>query len=107
MLLFEMTPEALRLGYGPGFLGFLPEMFSAHDPRPAKEQLEENYNYGGGWYPFRGFTLLDDGTLTHPGDPSMKPLFIAQFRDETIYLYEASWVAIVQSDRSFEVSRMD
>ena len=55
----KMTHEAL---------GFLPSMLSAADPRPAREQLDANYAYGGGWDPIPGFTITDEG-LKYPDDP--------------------------------------
>lgn len=87
-------------------LGFLPDFFSEHDPRPAKEQINSNYRFGG-WQKFDGFKLGADNSLKYPGDPSLEPLAQAQLRDELIILYQSSWVAIIQPDRSFEVARID
>lgn len=88
-------------------LGFLPLMFSDDDPRPAREQANDNYQHGGGWHPRPGFTLLPTGALCYPGDPPMFPLAQAMLRDEKIVLYPFSWVVIKQTDGSFEVARMD
>lgn len=86
-------------------LGFLPDFLAINDPRPAREQFEERYRFGG-WRPMKGWKL--DGTkLRYPGDPAFKLLACSQLRDETIYLFESAWVVIVQQDGSFEVSRMD
>ena len=86
--------------------GFLPYIFDEDDPRPAKEQANENYVAG--WNPFNGFTLDDlSGELTYPGDPPMLPLAVAALRSEHIYLYPHAWVLIKQPDKSYEVSRMD
>lgn len=93
-------------------VGILPQFVSEHDPRPAKEQINQNYAHGGGWDSFEGFTLItsDDGEqygLDYKGDPMMKELSRATFRDETLVFFEHSWLAIIQKDGSFEVSRVD
>lgn len=84
--------------------GLLPEMADPNDPRPAREQFAENYV--GGWRPFVGFTLTEAG-IEYPGDPVVPPLAEARLRDERIVLYRYSWVAIIQPDGSYEISRMD
>jgi hypothetical protein len=94
----RMTVEAL---------GFLPDMLDENDPRPAREQLNDNYRHGGGWDPFPGFELNEDNSITYPGDPTLKPLAKAKLRDETILFYPFSGVMIQQPDRSFEICRMD
>jgi hypothetical protein len=38
-------------------LGFIPEFFNPHDPRPAREQLDTAYAHGGGWHPLSGWTF--------------------------------------------------
>ena len=89
-------------------LGYIPAFVLKNDPRPAKEQFNERYVYGG-WRPFGAgeWTLGEDNSLSYPGDPHMRPLASAKLRDETIVFYESAWVAIIQPDRSFEVCRMD
>lgn len=91
----------------PDMLGFLPGMLNENDPRPAREQFNSNYRQGGGWRPFKGFTMLPDGNLAYPGDPPMPLLAETKLRDETIRFYECSWVAIMQPDGSCEIARMD
>jgi len=89
-------------------LGFIPTFLSLNDPRPAKEQFDDNYQHGGGWRPIKGYTILNpDGYLLYPGDPVLKPIAEIVFRDETIRIYDYAIVCIVQPDGSFEVSRMD
>ncbi len=89
-------------------LGFIPLMLSDSDPRPAREQFDQNYAHGGGWRPMQGWSIRPhDGSLKYPGDPAMLPIARAQLHDETIFVYESAWVAIVQPDGSFEVARMD
>lgn len=99
--------ELLHPGMTHEALGHIPEFVDERNPQPAKTQLHNNYLHGGGWQPFKGFRLGADNSLSYPGDPTMKPLAQAKLRDETIVFYAHSWVAIIQPDRSFEVSRMD
>lgn len=90
-------------------LGYIPTFLSEDDPRPAREQIDERYSYGGGWdpEPGRGFVMHDGDILKFPGDPPMSPLCELHLRDERIVLYLYSVVAIIQPDGSFEVSRLD
>lgn len=88
-------------------LGYLPQMISDDDPRPAAEQFDSNYRHGGGWDAFKGFRMLPNGDLSYPGDPPCLLLAETNLRDEVIRFYQHSWVAIIQLDGSFEVSRMD
>jgi hypothetical protein len=102
-----MIWEMLHPNMTPEHLGLLPGMLDLDDPRPAKEQFDQNYAHGGGWDPFNGFELSVRNWLSYPGDPPLQPLAQLQFRDELIVFYIHSWVAIIQPDRSFEVCRMD
>lgn len=89
-------------------LGYLPEFLNELDPRPAVEQLHENYQHGGGWQPFKGFTFHPaDKALSYEGDPNIFPLAMFLLREERIYLYPHGWVAIVQPDNSTNIARMD
>lgn len=92
--------------------GYLPMFFSENDPRPAREQLHESYAHGGGVQPFKGFELQDfeaegRAKLKYPGDPPMTEISRAKLRDETIVLFTCDWVAIVQSDGTYLVTRVD
>ncbi len=97
-------------------LGAIPSFLTLHDPRPAREQFNDAYAHGGGWRPFEGFALENfshrsDNTgkaaLLYPGDPPTPEIARCILREETIILFAHSWVAIVQRDGAFEVSRMD
>lgn len=103
MINFELLHPRMTQAH----LGFIPEWLDPNIQASAKQQLDWHYKHGGGWNPFEGFILQDDNSLTYPGDPPLKPLAQAQFRDEIILFYDCAWVAIVQPDRSFEVCRMD
>jgi len=99
--------ELLHPRVSPDVFGILPEFLDMKDPRPAREQLHERYAHGGGWHPMKEWKLEKDNSIRYPGDPPHEPLAQIKFRNELILIYEFSWVAIVQPDRSFEVSRMD
>ena len=88
-------------------LGFLPSMIDDTNPLSAREQFDHNYKHGGGWRPFEGFTMLQNGNLQYLQDPPTRLLFETKLREETILFYEHAWVAIIQPDGSFEVCRMD
>lgn len=102
----------LYVGLDPRFemehLGYLPNFVSESDPRPAKEQYAENYAHGGGWRPMQGWQMNRmTFAITYPGDPQLRPFAFTKLRDERIFFYPTSQVAIVQPDGSFEVCRMD
>jgi len=91
----------------PEHLGILPSFFDERDPRRAAEQLNANYQHGGGWHPYGPWTMLADGNLLYPGDPPLIALCETKLRDETIRLYQHQIVAIIQKDGAFEVDRVD
>jgi hypothetical protein len=87
-------------------LGYLPAFLNEDDPRPAKEQLDANYQHGGGWRNQPGFTMKGR-SIQYPGDPPMIPVAYTMLREETIRVYPYAYVCIVQPDGSFEICRMD
>lgn len=88
-------------------LGYIPFFLNLDDPRSAKEQINENYQFGG-WNPkLTEWTMDDTQALSYPNDPPMRPLARTKLRDETIIFYPHSWVCILQPDGSFEVDRLD
>lgn len=101
-----MIKVRLLNGGTPDHVGLIPSFLDEEDPRSAKEQFAAKYI--GGWFPLKNFEFnWEDGVLTYPGDPPMKPLAIMVFRDDVILVYENAWVNIVGKDKKFEVSRMD
>lgn len=94
-------------------LGFIPEFLDENDPRPAVEQFNDRYGFGGGWNPMPGFKLVNfppgpgNFRLKYEGDPPMAPLFLTKLRDEMILVFEHSWVLIVRKDGTWEAARMD
>jgi len=103
---FEGQPWYIQARNLPDALGFIPTWINPNDPRPAAQQLDEGYGYGG-WNPFKGFTLDEHYQLNYPGDPPTKPIAYTKLRNELVVFYEHAWVAVIQPDRSFEVCRMD
>ena len=103
----------------PDHLGLIPDFFMDSDPRPAIEQINDRYRHGGGWFDLKvgrgGFTMDSGGVLRYPEDPPMPPLAEAMLHDcgtpehkgERILIYSAGFVAVVQGDNSFRVSRLD
>lgn len=92
--------------------GLIPAFLSESDPAPACEQFRRNYAHGGGWGPMREWQLTDNDdwrkvTIRYPGDPPLRALGMIVLRTERIFIFPHAWVAIVQPDGRFEVSRMD
>jgi hypothetical protein len=91
----------------PHHVGLLPTFLDANDPRPAAEQFQERYLYGG-WRPQEGFTKgRKRYELLFPGDPPLNPIAAMMLGEETIMVYQHGYVAIWQPDGSFEMCRMD
>lgn len=88
-------------------LGFIPTFLSEDDPRPARDQFNENYAHGGGWSPMRGWKFHPQTQMILYHGEVYRPISRAHLRDETIIVYQDAWVCILQKDGSFEVSRMD
>lgn len=107
MLAFEVTDYGKRLGVTFDHLGFIPLFFSEFYETPAREQLDQNYQHGGGWRPLQGWTAAEDGTIKYPGDERLRPIAEARLREERILIYPHSWVQIRQKDGSFEIGRVD
>ena len=103
-----MTWEALDEHCTVEHLGFLPGFISEDNPKPAREQIDDNYRHGGGWNAFRGHTFNPETyAISYPGDPPLRPLARTRLRDEVIYFYPYAWVLILQADGSYEIARVD
>jgi hypothetical protein len=91
----------------PDHIGFIPTFLDEDDPRPAAEQFQERYIYGG-WRNQSGFKKGNGRySLHYPGDPPLYPIAAMKLRDETIMIYDHGYVAIWQKDGVFEACRMD
>lgn len=96
--------------HGLDMVGLIPMFLDEDDPRPAREQLNENYAHGGGWRPIKGFTLNKDVGMgiQYPGDPVLMPVAVMRLRTEEIWVYRHSIVLIFDAATGkYEVARMD
>lgn len=80
------------------------------DPRPAWEQINEAYQ--GGWHPLAGFEIKVDEAagvawMTYPGDPQMRNIGLATFRDEVLWLFPHEWVLLKGPSGEWEAARLD
>jgi hypothetical protein len=94
-------------------LGFLPLIIASDWDLPAAEQIAQNYAHGGGYRPRPGFGLvagkMGQALLQHAGDPDIRErsrLYLP-YSDELCILFEHDFLAIVQDDGSFAVTRVD
>jgi hypothetical protein len=89
--------------------GVIPAMLYEDDPHGAVEQLNENYAHGGGWVPFKEFTMVDSYGLYYEGDPTIYPVASGTLHgNEIVLVYPFGWVAVVQkAGGSYVVARMD
>jgi hypothetical protein len=100
----------------PEALGYLPDFLSEADPRPAAQQFQERYKFGG-WSPGEAglrfaYRPGPEGgprgsLLLYPGDPPLMAVGGALLRDEEVVVFQASYVMVRQPDGSHEVSRLD
>lgn len=86
--------------------GYIPSFVDARDPRKAREQFDANYAHGGGWFPMRGWSLLEGDRIKWE-DEVYDPVATLKMTGERVVIYSHAWVAIIQDDGSFEVARMD
>lgn len=113
MISFTKTPHAANYHIN-DIVGIIPMMLDEDDPRSTTEQLDSGYSHGGGWRPFKGFTLVKKDKdqpstwyLSYPQDPPTHVMAYAKFRDDWILVCEYSWVCVVKPDGTYEVCRMD
>ncbi len=99
-------------------LGLIPEFLDEDDPRSAAEQIADRYAHGGGWLPLPGWQLRQDKFIIYPtNSPEDRPEFYPCYfetilhpdspKPEIIRVYPYAWVAVIQSNGSFEVARLD
>ena len=88
-------------------LGLIPSFLDENDPGTAREQLDANYQHGGGWHPMQGFTINNRHQLEYLGDPPYDWVAFTMLRGELVRVFRYAWVAIGQPDGSTEVARMD
>jgi hypothetical protein len=87
-------------------LGYVPQFLRDDDPRPAREQFNERYEFGG-WSPNKGFTKDNRDFITYPGDPALPPVAERKLGVERIVMYPGALLAIIQPNGDFEIARLD
>lgn len=113
----EQQMENFPTSWTPLFVaGYLPMIIVPQSPEPAKVQIEQRYAHGGGFYKFNGFNLVGDRDtpaghlcLSYPDDllnHEISRIHLPK-TDELVVLFEGSFVAIIQANGDFEVTRMD
>lgn len=107
-----ITPEGVKLtqqGIQPeDFIGYVSMMLNDEDPRSVREQLDANYQHGGGWQPLAGATLGEKMRMVYPGDPPLEPLDYTVVREEMCICYACAFFGIVQrGGEAAEFARMD
>ena len=90
--------------------GVVPDFISLDDPRGAVEQIHESYWHGGGWRDVsnRLLEVRDPGpgrAVLRIGDEEFAELARGRFRDEKLYLFDYSWVAVWGA--TLRVARID
>ena len=104
--MLHFTP--LVKGFNENMAGDLRFFANENSDTPLNKQINKAYSFGGGWNPLNGFEFNQETKgIKYPGDPELLPLAVATFKEQQVYLYHYSWVAIVNPDKSFEVSRVD
>ena len=92
----------------PEHLGFIPYWIDTQAEESFVDQIEANYAHGGGWHDFDGFIRMNDGTLTYPEDPPLKPIAMVSNEREIMTLHHHSWVCVYnRADKTFRVARID
>lgn len=110
---WTLDPKNAFPGIEPGRLwdvcGLIPSFVREDDPRPARDQFNDRYSFGGGVVPIGGGGEIVDTMWTYPGDRPLPPVAVLRLHEtETIYIYQHAFVAIVQDgDGSVVMTRMD
>ena len=100
---------ALRGKHSFDELGFIPTFLSYDDERPSAEQIDANYQHGGGWRPNNKFKFdRDTHTLQYPGDPELKSFAVGIMPNETLLMFPYSILLIFnRKEKTYEVARVD
>lgn len=106
---WSVTYHGLQRGFSLDMLGFIPIFLALEDPRVAIEQIDANYSHGGGWRRMSGVEFRDHGNTVYlqADEETLYPLATTSLRDERLYYYEYSLVAVVRADGTSEVARLD
>lgn len=89
-------------------VGFIPAFVSEENPDSVTKQINDRYSYGGGWNPLEGFVMdKSDKSIQYPEDPKLMPLAVGVIKGCEVIVYDHGWVAVVNEDGNYEVSRID
>jgi hypothetical protein len=108
MLNFRLTGHGLATGKPLEYIvGVLPRFIDPDSVLNARSQMDVAYQHGCGWQPSERFALDPASkALICTDEVRLPPLAVARLRDETIYVYDRAWVAVVQPDGSCEINRL-
>lgn len=93
-------------------IGIIPQWLNDYAAYPADLAIDMNYQHGGGWHSFEGFTINpENGVLSYPEDPDLHPMVKYNrplWEHEDVYQYESGWVAVYNTKtKSLNVARID
>jgi hypothetical protein len=108
MIRIEML-EDMPMHQFADLVGFIPSFLNDESDKPAKEQIDDHYQHGGGWNSFDGFRIVRQNPMTikYPEDPELRAIARIRVNDETVYIFPMAWVLIMQKDGSWEIARID
>jgi hypothetical protein len=101
--------------FHPDMLGLIPSFFDPRVDTPIIEQIDANYQHGGGWRniaaPHGSLTLEQGFVLKSPGERAYQPIASCSMceRDEKVLVvvFESGMTAVVAADGSYQVARLD
>jgi hypothetical protein len=91
-------------------LGWIPQFLHTDDDRPAKEQIDANYQHGGGWHEANEdghWKITENGLQGDPDDPPYKMVASCRVGADEVMLFDSGWCAITHPDGTMNVARLD
>lgn len=109
MVQFSITEYGKSCGVPDTYVRTISTFLSVGDMRSAKDQIDESYRQYGGWRPIGGITLQKDRETIRFDDEgdTCRPIAEATLRDQKLFLYRSDWLAIVNTDGTYEIARID
>lgn len=90
--------------------GFIPHILAPNLDIPLWQQISESYAHGGGWNDFDGFDVSQDDEgkyiIKYPGDPAHNERDRLSVGDETLVLFDYSWV-LWTDGKQHKIARID
>jgi hypothetical protein len=111
-VVWSLSHWAHKHGLNYDSLGHIPSFLHIDDERPAKEQIDANYQHGGGWREANTdghWKLIPERKQLqgHPDDEPYNLIASCWVGDDQVHLYDSAWCAIVHADGSMSVARLD